>query len=143
MDVRAEIAEAFLLIGSIGPGVLPTCLVSVQMQLNCPDSLEGALAQVVAADAEDYSAKRRLRLLNVCKHMCKRKDLMYMAVLVSVLHPLDAAIYKILGGGKRKERITALELSDVERSPVCKAIDFLVGLLCLCGWLVAVSMTLM
>ena len=54
-----------------GAGLLPSALHDLQMAWDALDTLEAELAREIAADANNYQAKTKLKLIKVCRVMCQ------------------------------------------------------------------------
>ena len=58
-----------IFIASVGTGMLPQLLVALQLFWRVEESMAAQLARLVAADKDDYSARRKLRLLRVVQNL--------------------------------------------------------------------------
>ena len=67
-------------------------------------NLERDLERQVAASEGDFnSARNKLKLLRVCKAICKPADAQFEAVFVVGESLVDAILFQVLGDGDRRE----------------------------------------
>ena len=93
------------------------------------DSLESALVTLLRDNPEDWSSRRKLRLLRIAKTLCAPKVPLLLSV-VFVTHKVhDAIMYAILGHGKQKRKIDMCEFVVPDTSPVVAGQAQLVELL--------------
>lgn len=110
------------LAGCVFTNVLPGSLSAMQVKWSCGLGLEDSLARLVAANAEDWTAKRKLRLLRVCRFLCPEEAIAKITIMTLFIKQMDIVIYAVLGKN-RSNRASLLDLADTRRSPVCKTID--------------------
>ena len=61
------------------------------------DSMAAQLAALIAKDADDWSSKRKLKLMSISRALCAVDVDVKIAISVSILTVVDAVLYAILG----------------------------------------------
>lgn len=117
------------IVGSVGPVVLPVALRNLQITWGTQEALDASLAHMVAAVANNFTAKHKLRLLRLARSLCPPDFSYDMAVLAVAMYFLEQVIYSAQGHGHHRVSCTALALADARSSPLCNAIHHLAQLL--------------
>ena len=117
-----------ILLGCLCQGVLPAALNDMKFSWDIKDSLEDELAAIIKKDSNDYSAKKKLRLLRVSKLFCRESTAWELAVVVGNLSIVDKVLYTILGHGG-KSRAGLKDLLSEESSVISKSKEELLRLL--------------
>ena len=97
-----------VLIGEAANNLWSTVLRQVKTHAGLHDGLEAALRREIEADSNNWSAKSKLKLLKIVKHLCCDGADVQMIIMFTVLSFVDAAVVKIL-----VDRVTLAELVDL------------------------------
>lgn len=104
-------------IGYLAGNLLPQSLRDVQVFWRAPEGLEASLERQIAADANDFQSRTKLRLLRACRQLCPPSAAWQLGVQI-VAHALaDALLYDILGDGD-KPRACLRDMLDTMGSPL-------------------------
>lgn len=82
-------------------GILTEALRNMMVWWSLDDGIEASLAKLIAADANDFSSRNRLRLLKVCRTFCSPEVPSQIAGLIVSLSAADRVLYDILGHESR------------------------------------------
>ena len=107
-------------VGMLSKSILPNALRNLKVLGAVQASMETELARLVAADAGDYAARSKLRLLRVCKVLCRDDASWKISVCILVLDIADRVLYAILGN-RQQGRCTLADLVSEEKSPISQA----------------------
>lgn len=83
-------------------------------------SLEGALARLMDADANEYSAKSKIRLFKICRVLCREDITTAMALTLATMMVADSVLYAFLGHDR--QRATILDMCDPSASELLRAL---------------------
>ena len=86
-----------MVLATLKPAILPTALDILQHDWEVDPSPEGALARAIAIDTEDYASQNKLRLLRICKILCRPSLPWELAVLVAAQLPTQTLTFDLLG----------------------------------------------
>lgn len=86
-----------MLLAIVGPRLLPSALDILRSSWEIDLGLEGSLSRLVAIDREDFSSQNKLRLLRICKTLCKPSVPAQVALATVSQQPLYAITYSLLG----------------------------------------------
>ena len=97
------------LVSSPGPrSILSDALDHMRHTWEVDFSLEQNLARVIAIDKEDFASLNKLRLLRMCKVLCKSSAPLDMAVGIVSTTPIDDIMYGLFGFDR--VRVSILDL---------------------------------
>jgi hypothetical protein len=91
-----------MFLGFAGYELVPESLKNMQAVWSASEDLEARLAAIVAMEPQSWDAKRKLRLLRICKALCRPDTFWELALLISGTNAIDALIYEIFGHAKTK-----------------------------------------
>lgn len=117
-----------LCVGFACGNLLPEALKHVQIFMGVTQSMTTELAKLVAADAGNFSARTKLRLLRVCRGLCSGEAGWRAAVLVITLSAVDTLLFALLGDGETA-RATLQDLVSLDKSLVAASGQHLWALL--------------
>ena len=108
---------------SLANSILQRILSHVQVARAAGDDIESTLLRIIQADAGNFSARTRLRLMRTCQKLCGPDVLQTTAIVLSTHLEADKIMYRIFGDPKRNlPRMDIRELALPSVSPVCKAL---------------------
>ena len=80
-------------VGFLAQRVLPESLRALRVHWDIHDGVISALERMVAADANDFSSKNKLRLYRVCKALCPSEMAFEAAIVLNVLMCVDPLLF--------------------------------------------------
>ena len=108
------------LVSSLGPrSILSEALDHMRHIWEVDSSLEQNLARVIAIDKEDFASLNKLRLLRMCKVLCKSSAPLDMAVGIVSTTPIDDIMYGLFGFDR--VRVSILDLMRPRTSIITMA----------------------
>lgn len=109
--------------------MLPESFSEMKSDAKIDDSIEVSLRKQIEADAENWSAKSKLFLLEFCKGLSRAASVIDACVLIESSRPLGGIMYDLLGNGKSRARATRMTLADPETLNVVAALEVLAAML--------------
>ena len=85
------------LLSSIGKRSLPRALSDLQVHYKLDMSMEAVLSRLVAASANDWSSRSKLRLLRMVRVLCPQEAPSFVAVHLAGVRHLDQIMFAALG----------------------------------------------
>jgi len=113
-----------MLLGILTKNVLPDALSLMKSNWSLDDSMAAQLARALAADAEDWSSKTRLRLLRICQTFCNEGNQRLMGTMTLGLRCVMHVMYEIIG-----RQVSLGGLLDEKTSPIAGSRQSLLELL--------------
>lgn len=108
------------LVASLGPrNILAEALDHMRNCWEVEFNLERDLARMLSIDKDDFSTMQKLRLLRVCKVLCKDSAALKMAMGMTTTSPADQVMYSVFGFNRKRSNI--LDLMRPGASPITKA----------------------
>ena len=114
-------------LGCLCHKLLPEAVVALKTHWGLSEAVLAMLERIVAADANDYNAKSKLRLLRVVKTLCQPSVPWKIGIVVQTLDIVDRLLYAILGDGV-SSRATLLSFLSESDSLLSKCQQSLLGL---------------
>lgn len=93
--VPISIKRALML--SVACNIFASALDDLRQSWDLQYSIERDLARMIAIDREDFAAQSRLRLLRMCKTLCRSDITIDMATGLLAAQPIDHIMYSIFG----------------------------------------------
>lgn len=90
-------------------------------------TLESDLRRLIEADSNDWAAKSKLRLLKICRLLCREDITPVLALTLTLSAIADGVLYAILGHNRKRKNL--LDLCDPVHSDLLKAMRKLYDLL--------------
>ena len=111
------------------PGSLLTRAIErVKLSWGLTDDMIDLLARIVSADADDFSARSKLKLIRITRGLCTPSVPHELATILVAARAVDQLHYSVLGSTHRK-RATLLDLVHPEHSVIGQCIQHVCGLL--------------
>jgi len=116
-------------IGLLSNRILPDVLSDMQALWGAKGSVESLLARLVAADAEDFQSRSKLRLLRCCEAFVPVSAGWRLGIQITVSREVDKLLYSFLGDGTPGSRAGLAFLVDEGESPIAGLLQELLMLL--------------
>ena len=87
-------------VGAIGPRPIPQSMKVVQANLKADNSVEAQLLSLLRADAGNFSARNRLKLLRACQQLCPEASAQDVALHLIGSRFVDRVLFAHLGDGE-------------------------------------------
>ena len=116
------------IVGFLAQRILPECLRELRALWGVDVGMLSELERLVAADANDYAGRNKLRLLRVCESLGPRGVACKLGMILTSLMTVDGLLYDIIGDGETP-KATIAQLCDESSSPLAKIQDQVVRLL--------------
>ena len=115
-----DLARRFL-VGCLPCDLIVRIIRDLQTVWSVDASLETALTNALRTNPEDWTSRRKLRVLRIAKTLCQPRVPQLLAI-ASVTHgTINLVLHELLGGGKDRPRITLHEMIFPDTSPVVAA----------------------
>ena len=108
----------FLLANSVGHGILTEALGQVKTHWQLSADLIPTLARIIAAEADNYPARNKLRLLRIVQSFVHKDISWQAAISLATSKIVDDLLFSVLGAGPQRERSSLRELLHPGDSPI-------------------------
>ena len=118
------------MLASVSTYVLPGSVKHMQIHWRIDEGMIASLTRQIQADANNFSAKSKLRLLRICQNLCPPEAEQEIATHLIAVKSVDNILYSALGNKDRGvRRATIRDFADGETSPIAVALRRLTYLL--------------
>ena len=118
-----------LAVGCACKGIMTLALKNLQATWKVSGSMEMQLLRIIENDQNNFTAKSQLKLLRVCRQLCRPDATWEIAIEITTLSKIDRLLFAVLGDGSKGSRASIESLVKERGSLLADAQEGLLELL--------------